>query len=71
MKVEVSLLIKWDALYALTNLWRREEMEKNVHTRSPRRGEAMVAHDVHVNSSPKFDLKPRRSAAFFYRLFLL
>jgi hypothetical protein len=29
------------------------------------------AHDVHVNSSPKSSSNPRRSAAFFYRLFLL
>jgi hypothetical protein len=29
------------------------------------------AHDVRVNSLPKFGPKPHRSAASFYRLFLL
>jgi hypothetical protein len=64
-----------------------EKGKTHVHSHSPRlassgrvgRGGAWCgearggawAHDVHVNSSPKSSSNPRRSAASFYRLFLL
>jgi hypothetical protein len=43
VEVEENLLIRWDALYALANVWRRGERKKHMRARSPRRaGRGMV-----------------------------
>jgi hypothetical protein len=78
-----SLLIKWIALYALANMWRRGETEKHMcsFASSHRAGQGRAwrglarrwarAHDVHVNSPSKSSPKPRMPAASFCHLFLL
>jgi hypothetical protein len=66
VEMEERLLIRWVILYALTSVRRRGEKEK--HTRALTRlispGVAW-AHDVRMNSPPKFRPKPHMHAASF------
>jgi hypothetical protein len=76
VEVDGRLLKWWIVLYTLTRLWMRGEIEK--YTRaltclpSPgmvRCGDAMLwVHDVRLNGPQKFNPKPRKVGASFYRL---
>jgi hypothetical protein len=74
-EVEGIILKRWVALYAVASMWSRGEREKHTRARSLPQwsgaGRWARAHDVHVNSPPKFGPKPHRSAASFCHLFLL